>query len=154
MIGPDILRSIEMTETTVTAMTAEIARNKMKDTDVTEMHTEIGKSQKRKGGRPAGSLALTAGKIEKKNRQRDRRGGPGKTTDPGRNEDWEDRRPSRRHDENERPQGEWRQRTDNREEARTGRTDRRAEHRTAREDRGRGDRSRPPTQQMATRTPS
>ena len=97
MIGPDILRSIETTETAVTAMTVEIARNKMKDTDVAEMHTETGKSQKRKGGRPEGSLALTAGKIEKKIASETAvgtetaapgrigvRGGPGKTTDPGR----------------------------------------------------------------------
>ena len=94
--GPAILRSIEMTETAVTAMTAEIARNKMKDTDVVEMHTEIGKSQRKKGGRPAGSPALSAGKIEKKiasetavgteTAARGRtgvRGGPGRTTDPG-----------------------------------------------------------------------
>ena len=64
--GPAILRSIETTETAVIAMTDEIARNKMRDTDVAEMHTEIGKSQKRKGGRPAGSPAMSAGKIEKK----------------------------------------------------------------------------------------
>ena len=70
------------------------------------------------------------------------------------NEDREDRRPNRRYDENERPQGEWRQRTENREEARTGRPDRRAEHRTAREDRGRGDRSRPPTQQRRQERPA
>ena len=89
-IGPAILRSIETTETAVTAMTA------VKDTDVAEMHTETGKSQKRKGGRPAGSLALTAGKIEKKIASETAvgtetaahgrigvRGGPGKTTDPG-----------------------------------------------------------------------
>ena len=97
MIGPDILRSIETTETAVTAMTGEIARNKMKDTDVAEMHTETGKSQKRKGGRPEGSLALTAGKIEKMIASGTAvgtetaapgrtgvRGGPGRTTDPGR----------------------------------------------------------------------
>ena len=94
--GPAILRSIEMTETAVTAMTAEIARNKMKDTDVVEMHTEIGKSQRKKGGRPAGSPVQSAGKIEKKiasetavgteTAARGRtgvRGGPGRTTDPG-----------------------------------------------------------------------
>ncbi|CAE7705690.1 Trpt1, partial [Symbiodinium sp. KB8] len=66
-IGPDTLRSIETTETTVTAMTAEIARHKMKDTDVAEMHTEIGTSQKKIGGRPAGSPVLIAGKTGKKN---------------------------------------------------------------------------------------
>ena len=95
--GPAILRSIETTETAVTAMTVEIARNKMKDTDVAEMHTETGKSQNRKGGRPAGSPALSAGKIEKKIASETAvgtetaalgrigvRGGPGKTTDPGR----------------------------------------------------------------------
>ena len=94
--GPAILRSIEMTETAVTAMTAEIARNKMKDTDVVEMHTEIGKSQRKKGGRPAGSPAPSAGKIEKKiasetavetetaaHGRTGVRGGPGRTTDPG-----------------------------------------------------------------------
>ena len=94
--GPAILRSIEMTETAVTATTAEIARNKMKDTDVVEMHTEIGKSQRKKGGRPAGSPVQSAGKIEKKiasetavgteTAARGRtgvRGGPGRTTDPG-----------------------------------------------------------------------
>ena len=94
--GPATLRSIEMTETAVTAMTAEIARNKMKDTDVVEMHTEIGKSQRKKGGRPAGSPALSAGMIETKiasetavgteTAARGRtgvRGGPGRTTDPG-----------------------------------------------------------------------
>ena len=94
--GPAVLRSIEMTETAVTAMTTEIARNKMKDTDVVEMHTEIGKSQRKKGGRPAGSPAQSAGKIEKKiasetavgteTAARGRtgvRGGPGRTTDPG-----------------------------------------------------------------------
>ena len=48
-IGPDTPRSIETTETAVTAMTAEIARHKMKDTDVAEMHTETGMSQKRIG---------------------------------------------------------------------------------------------------------
>ena len=61
MIGPATLRSIETTETAVTAM---IARNRMKDTDVAEMHTETGKNQKRKGGRPGGSLTQTAGKTE------------------------------------------------------------------------------------------
>ena len=84
--GPAILRSIEMTE---------IARNKMKDTDVVEMHTEIGKSQRKKGGRPAGSPAQSAGKIEKKIASETAvgtetaahgltgvRGGPGRTTDP------------------------------------------------------------------------
>ena len=94
--GPATLRSIEMTETAVTAMTAEIARNKMKDTDVVEMHTEIGKSQRKKGGRPAGSPALSAGMIETRiasetavgteTAARGRtgvRGGPGRTTDPG-----------------------------------------------------------------------
>ena len=94
--GPATLRSIEMTETAVTAMTAEIARNKMKDTDVVEMHTEIGMSQRKKGGRPAGSPALSAGMIETKiasetavgteTATRGRtgvRGGPGRTTDPG-----------------------------------------------------------------------
>ena len=70
------------------------------------------------------------------------------------NEDREDRRPNRRYDENERPQGEWRQRTDNRDEARTGRPDRRAEHRPAREERGRGDRSRPPAQQRRQERPA
>ena len=94
--GPALLRSIEMTETAVTAMTAEIARNKMKDTDVVEMHTEIGKSQRKNGGRPAGSPALSAGKREKtiasetavgtETAARGRTGvrdGPGRTTDPG-----------------------------------------------------------------------
>ena len=95
--GPEILRSIEMTETAVTATTTELARNKTKDTDVVEMHTEIGKSQRKQGGRPAGSPAQSAGKIEKKiasetaveteTAARGRtgaRGGPGRTTDPGR----------------------------------------------------------------------
>ena len=95
--GPEILRSIEMTETAVTATTTELARNKTKDTDVIAMHTEIGKSQRKKGGRPAGSPAQSAGKIEKKiasetavvteTAARGRtgaRGGPGRTTDPGR----------------------------------------------------------------------
>ena len=89
-IGPDTLRSIETTKTAVTAMTAEIARHKMKDTDVAE-------SQKRKGGRPAGSPVLTAGKTEKMIASETAvgtetvahgrigvRGGPGRTTDPGR----------------------------------------------------------------------
>ena len=96
-IGPDTLRSIETTETTVTAMTAEIARHKMKDTDVAEMHTEIGTSQKKIGGRPAGSPVLIAGKTGKKNASEIAvgtvtaahgrigvRDGPGRTTDPGR----------------------------------------------------------------------
>ena len=92
--GPVILRSIEMTETTVTATTAEIARNKTKDTDVVEMHTEIGKSQRKQGGRPAGSPAQSAGKkiasetaVGTETAARGRtgaRGGPGRTTDPGR----------------------------------------------------------------------
>ena len=94
--GPAILRSIETTETAVTAMTDGIAR-KMMDTDVAEMHTEIGRSQKRKGGRPAGSPELSAGKIEKMIASETAvgtetaalgrigaRGGLGKTTDPGR----------------------------------------------------------------------
>ena len=77
-------------------MTDEIARNKTKDTDVAEMHTESGKSQKRKGDRPAGSPEMSAGKIERTIAsetavetetaalgQIGARGGPGKTTDPG-----------------------------------------------------------------------
>ena len=95
--GPEILRSIEMTETAVTATTTKLARSKTKDTDVVEMHTETGKSQRKTGGRPAGSPAQSAGKIEKKiasetavgteTAARGRtgaRGGPGRTTDPGR----------------------------------------------------------------------
>ena len=94
--GPAILRSIETTETAVTAMTEEIARSKMKDTDVAEMHTEIGKSQKRKRDRPAGSPEMSAGKIERTIASETAvetetaalgrigaRGGPGKTTNPG-----------------------------------------------------------------------
>ena len=94
--GPAILRSIEMTEPTVTATIAEIARNKMKDTDVVEMHTEIGKSQRKNEGRPVGSPARTAGKTEKtiasetavgtETAARGRTGvraGPGRTIDPG-----------------------------------------------------------------------
>ena len=107
-IGPDTLRSIETTETTVTAMTAEIARHKMKDTDVAEMHTEIGTSQKKIGGRPAGSPVLIAGKTGKKNASEIAVGtvtgtwtdwGQGWTRQNNRswqNDDREDRRPSRR----------------------------------------------------------
>ena len=70
------------------------------------------------------------------------------------NEDREDRRPSRRYEESDHPRGEWRQRTDNREETRPGRQDRRADDRPAREDRGRGDRSRPPTQNRRQERPA
>ena len=77
--GPDILRSIETTETAVTAITTEIASHKKKDTDVAEMHTEIGKSPKRKGGRPDGSP---------EERDDDRQRDPSRDRDRGNWTDW------------------------------------------------------------------
>ncbi|CAE7326556.1 kptA [Symbiodinium microadriaticum] len=62
--GPDTPKSIETTETAVTAMIAEMASHTMKATDVAEMNTGIGKSPKRKGGRSEGSPEMIAGREE------------------------------------------------------------------------------------------